>query len=210
MKKKLFSEDKNGGNMQGFITTNGLKVRLNQEFFIKYTNPDRINNWLLSVEAFTTLSSILSIIFAYYSIIKGLNIQSSITGIWMSYSIGYAISQSLLGITITIMPVMLLYSIYNIVSRLFLQYIGLIIIAFITKNFLLLGIFIGTRIIIGIITLIVYYFISKFHLRKYGFAMGDVEIVAYLTHLCFCNNNELQLDTWKQKYGEFIHNDISA
>lgn len=189
-----------------FKTPNGLKVRLNPYFCFKYLEEKNIQFWFLSIEAFDELRGFLSVLSLILTMINHRSPVYSGLTIAIMYLYGYYISQSFWGMALLNMIYGPIYMIYSFLSRFFIQYIAIVVLLIITKEYWLLLSFIVARIVCFFLVTIINITRSKQLLKKYGVYLGDVEITA-IKLLQFYSDKSINYEQWIKEYSEFIHNE---
>jgi hypothetical protein len=134
-------------NRVGFITTHGLKVRLDYDYCSDHMNEDGCISWDLSIEAFDSLPRIISIIitiglmFSHVEPIRGGII------IFFTYTIALIVSQSYICMSTINFIYGFIYMLYQFLQKLFIAYITLILADIITKEYWLLLSFVVSRLL---------------------------------------------------------------
>jgi len=200
--------DSSKENYTAFMTHNGLKVRLNHNFCVQNVEEKNILPWYISIEAFDSLRGILSIISAIIMMLLHKDIIYSGIVIMIMYFIGFIISQSYFYMVMLNMIYGLFYMAYSFIERFFIQYIALIIISIISKEFMILLVFIGVRLACFVVMNIINIILLKYYYGKYKIHMGDVEITAAKI-LQFYSDKDINFKQWISDYSNYINIDTS-
>lgn len=186
-----------------FLTHNGLKVRLDQDYCMQYLEKEKALPWLISIEAFDTFSSFLSII---GTIILLFTHQSPFYAgivIMALYLFGILVSQSFFLMGLFNLIYGLIFMLYEKLMRLFIPYIALAVITFITKEYLIFVAFLIVRFACFILTHLINIIRGKMLFSKYGVYIGDVEMTA-IKLLNIYSNEEIVLKKWLENYSNFL------
>jgi len=186
-----------------FMTSNGLKVRLNHDFCVQYLEESNISSWYISIEGFDSLRGILSIISV---IVMMLTHESPIfAGVTIAalYLFGYYVSQSFFMMALLNLVYGLFYMIYSFLSKFFVQYIAIVVIAIITHEYWLVLSFVAARAVCFIILNILNVIKSKYTFSRYGVYIGDVEITA-IRMLQFYSSKNIKCKQWLKEYSTFM------
>lgn len=189
---------------RAFMTHNGLKVRLNHDFCAEYIEEKNILPWYISIEAFDSLRSFLSIVCAIIMMFTHVNPIYAGAIILVMYFYGYLVSQSFSMMAILNMIYGFFYMLYSFLNKLFISYIALVVIAVITGEYWILLSFVATRIICFIILRFVNLAQSKYIFNKYGVYLGDVETTA-VKLLQFYSDKNIKYKQWIKEYSAFMN-----
>lgn len=186
-----------------FMTHHGLKVRLHHDFCVHNLEESTILPWYTSIEAFDSLRGILSIIGAIVMMLTHRNpVYAGIT-IAILYFVGFIISQSFFFMAILNLLYGLFYMAYSFIQRLLIPYITLLTITFISKEYIILLVYIAVRIACSIAIIIIYTIVLKYYKTTYGIAIGDVEITAIKLLQLYSKNN-IEFKQWLLEYSNYL------
>lgn len=197
------------GRNAAFMTHNGLKVRLNYDFCADYLDEEKILPWYISIEAFDSLRGLLAIIVAIIMIFNHGNPIYVGLVIATFYLFGYYISQSFFEMALLNLVYGFIYMLYSYLSKFFIQYIALVVIAIICKEYWLLLSYVAARIACYVILTIINIIQSKYILKKYGVYMGDVERTA-AKMIQFYSSKNIKYKQWVKEYSSFINDREAA
>lgn len=188
-----------------FLTTKGLKIRLNHDYCLNYIDMENVKAWYMSIEAFDSLRRILSIITAIILMLSHATLTSSFLLLMIMYFVGFFVSQSYFDMVILNWIYGFLYIIYAMLEKFFIPYIVLVLIGFITGELDILLVVIASRFICFIIINSINMIKGKYYYKKYGFYLGDVEITA-VKLIKFYSDYKIGFREWIEGYSKFIQN----
>lgn len=188
-----------------FMTHNGLKVRLNHDYCSEYLGEDKFMPWYISIEAFDSLRGFLTILSLIVLMFTHQDPVYSGGFLVVIYLLGFFVSQSYFNMAIWNLLYGFIYMIYSLLSKFFIQYIAIVVISFVTKEYLLLISFLVARIICFVIIHIINIVRGKLLLKKYGVYLGDVEITA-IKLINFYSQKNINYKQWITGYSAFVNN----
>lgn len=190
--------------LPSFMTIHGLKVRLDMDFCMEYLKKNTSEPWSWTIEAYDSLRSIATIIFVFVCMFKDVELTFVMFGTIIVYFCGFYISQSLFAMSVLMVIYVPPYKLYAVLQKILVPYIALIVVAFSTKSFMVLAVFIIARVVCFVISYIVNLIIVHYNMKRFGIYMGDVEVTAYKTHLCYCDDR-LEVDNWIRNYSAYLN-----